>query len=101
MKTELEVKETHMENILTVAEATTKSHVFVNGWLRPISREKNHDIDMALRTPALAASPNAFCTCGLVPTPFANSPCAFSRLAPAERSLNENYFKDLGMILSA
>lgn len=44
MKTELEVKETHMENILTVAEASTKSHVFVNGWLRPISRGKNHDI---------------------------------------------------------
>ena len=40
MKTELEVKETHIANILTVAEATTKSHVFVNGWLRPISREK-------------------------------------------------------------
>lgn len=31
MKTELEVKETHMANILTVAEASTKSHVFVNG----------------------------------------------------------------------
>lgn len=40
MKTELEVKETHMANILTVAEASTKSHVFVNGWLRPIWQEK-------------------------------------------------------------
>lgn len=40
MKTELEVKETHMENILTVAEASTKSHVSVNGWLRPIWQEK-------------------------------------------------------------
>lgn len=29
MKTELQVKQTHMANILTVAEASTKSHVFV------------------------------------------------------------------------
>lgn len=46
MKTELEVKETHMANILTVAEASTKSHVFVNGQLRPIWQEKNYDIGM-------------------------------------------------------
>lgn len=40
MKTELQVKQTRIANILTVAEASTKSHVFVNGWLRPIWQEK-------------------------------------------------------------